>query len=49
MGMSNEVEKEWIELLLEARNVGLTLGEVESFFRGEHDFWTRQENKSETD
>ncbi|EAR68776.1 hypothetical protein B14911_04299 [Bacillus sp. NRRL B-14911] len=47
--MSNEVEKEWIELLLEARNVGLTLGEVESFFRREHDFWIRQENITETD
>lgn len=49
MGVSREAEKEWIQLLVEARNVGLTLGEVMSFLRKEHVYWAQQEDKPETD
>lgn len=30
----NEVDQEWLELILEARNLGITVDEIKDFLKG---------------
>jgi hypothetical protein len=49
MELSEKVDRDWVELILEAKSSGISIEEVHSFINGTHLFWSTAQNDEHED
>lgn len=49
MGLPEKVDRDWLELILEAKSSGISLEEIHSFINGTHQYWSSAENEEQGD
>jgi hypothetical protein len=47
MGMPEKVDRDWLELILEAKSSGISLEEIHSFINGTHLFWSSEQSEEQ--
>ncbi|MCA1040318.1 anti-repressor SinI family protein [Bacillus infantis] len=49
MGLPEKVDRDWLELILEAKSSGISLEEIHSFINGTHLYWSSAQNEEKGD
>ncbi|RYI27883.1 DNA-binding anti-repressor SinI [Bacillus infantis] len=49
MGLPEKVDRDWLELILEAKSSGISIEEIHSFINGTHLYWSSAHSDEQGD